>query len=317
MGGILPPKRRIYFERTETRVFLQYLATNAFPEISVINEPGGSSKLIYVRHGPNDFFPAKPITNLWYLRTSASFEIRNIFLHKCFFDFGGTYKKNIFRPRNLLTHASGTIYFWMPPYPEIYDGWQEINIAFRNSKKSACTSNQILEGKWKHIVDRIKKFLPNVVPKKEVLLVPEAGYFKDFDDPFLCWLDKLVSVKVARFKDDSRYADVRFESVLELADLIRNYKVVITNDSLSSHIAQFLSFRHILICSSSRPGNVCYPGAKNTYIVDFGSSLDCRPCSYFGKGDGLCAADQARCKGQLILNESKKSALAKALDWAA
>ncbi|MFC1680389.1 hypothetical protein ACFL1S_01150 [Pseudomonadota bacterium] len=304
IAGVLPVNRRLYFERKETRTFLSEIS-KAFPEVSVEKEPAMDARYIHVRHPPPGFMPAKPLVNLWRLRIS-NIELRNTFLHKCFLDHGGNYRRQLYRPRNLVTVLSGSVYSWLPPYPEMYDGWQELNIALHRSKKMASREYSLLSSSWINIWERVNAYF-KIDAKKDTLLLPGGGSFKDFGYPFVNWLKGIVDLDVARFINDTKPSDFKYETIFELRDIILKYKTVITNDSLGSHVAQFYARKHILICTSGRPGNVCFPGALNTRVVDFGHALKCRPCGYFGRADGTCDAGFKLCQGQLDLDEKKAS----------
>jgi hypothetical protein len=92
-------------------------------------------------------------------------------------------------------------------------------------------------------------------------------------------------------------ADVYFQSYQDIQDVVTSHEVVITTDSLPSHIAQFFARFHILLTSRSRPQNICFPGVGRTAIVDLGSSVGCRPCRYlYRSADARCAAGKLVCE---------------------
>jgi ADP-heptose:LPS heptosyltransferase len=127
---------------------------------------------------------------------------------------------------------------------------------------------------------------------------------------------RFCAFDIVRFKEDKRPADTYFSSLEEAVSLMLGARCVISSDSAISHVAQFFAAKHVLICSRSRPGNVCFPGAANTRVLDFGSTLRCRPCAYVEYTKPVCAAGFVRCKALVDPNREKENRLKEALLWA-
>ncbi len=311
---IITNKVTVYFERKETREFLKNIG-GAFPEIHLSETlyENKRRRVVYVR-GKKSFFPGKPVWNIIYLLVGARFEIRLSSFHKLISEFGGACH---WRIRNIFAAMFGATYFWSPPYPACYDGWQEVAIGYKIKKKFAVQQLKLLGKQWKGIIGRLQECQGVRRLSNEVLLFPDGGSFQDFDDVFILWLRQWCSFKVVRFCDDQRSADLKYRCLRDMQTLISNARVVITNDSVSSHLAQFFASKHILICTRSRPDNVCFPCAENTYVLDWGKSLRCRPCAYLPRAYfKQCAAGHNRCFGQLELTQAKEYQFIEALQWA-
>jgi len=313
LEGLLPSGCRFFFERAETRRFLSRYSV-IFPEINLVERIDPEDKPVYVRGGYDPgFFPAKPLSNIPYLLFSAPFEVRQYKLHKVLFEYGG---KHRIRPRNLLASFSRASYSWLPPYPDIYDGWQELGIAFKIPKRRAVSDHSRLSKRWPVIWGRLDSCVDRVRFHGRALLFPAGGASQDFHEPFLDWMRRFGTFDIVRFKGDKRPADVYFGSMEEVASLMRGARCVITTDSVSSHVAQFFAAKHVLICSRSRPGNVCFLGAANTRVLDLGSALRCRPCVYIESTRPVCAAGFVRCKALVDTSREKEDQLKEALVWA-
>ncbi len=172
-----------------------------------------------------------------------------------------------------------------------------------------------LKSAWPLIRQRILGMRSHGEYLYEALLFPGGGSFQDFDDEFIESIKSIVpELKLARFIHEKDSADIRFAGLHELSNLISEAKLVITNDSIASHLAQFYARRHILICTRSRPGNVCFPGAQATRIVDLGKDLRCRPCAYYPLDYvDKCPAGFHRCAGQVNISPAKWQELAEVL----
>jgi hypothetical protein len=313
LEGLLPCGCRFFFERAETRRFLGHYS-GVFPEINLVEEVGPQDKPVYVRGGYDpDFFPGKPVRNIPYLLFSAPFEVRQYKFHKVHFEYGG---KHRIQPRNLLASFARASYSWLPPYPEIYDGWQELGIAFKVSKRWAVSRHARLSRGWPVIRGRLVGPADGTHTSGRPLLFPAGGASQDFHEPFLDWMRKFCKFDIVRFKDDKRPADIYFSSLEEAVSLMRSASCVITTDSACSHAAQFFAAKHILICSRSRPRNVCFLGAANTWVLDLGSALRCRPCVYVEHTKPVCAAGFVRCKALVEMNREKENRLKEAFVWA-
>jgi hypothetical protein len=309
LEGLLPSGCRFLFARAETRRFLGRYS-GVFPEISLVEEVTLEDRPVYVRGGYDPgFFPAKPLRNIPYLLFSAPFEVRQYKFHKVLFEYGG---KHRIRPRNLLSFFTGASYGWLPPHPDIYDGWQELGIAFKIPKRRAVSQHTRLSKKWR-VIHRRLGCASRAEPSGRALLFPAGGASQDFHEPFLDWMRRFCAFDVVRFKEDKRPADTYFSSLEEAVALMLGARCVITTDSVMSHVAQFFAAKHVLICSRSRPGNVCFPGAANTQVLDFGSTLRCRPCAYVEYTKPVCAAGFVRCKALVDLNQDKENRLEEAL----
>ena len=313
LEGLLPSGCRFFFERAETRRFLGRYS-GVFPEINLVEEIGPEDKPVYVRGGYDPgFFPAKPLRNIPYLLFSAPFEVRQYKFHKVLVEYGG---KHRIRPRNLLASFTRASYSWLPPYPDIYDGWQELGIAFKIPKRRAVSQHTRLSKGWPVIRGRLVGCADRAHPSGRALLFPAGGASQDFHEPFLDWMRRFCAFDIVRFKEDKRPADAYFGSIEEAVSLMRGARFVITTNSASSHAAQFFAAKHVLICSRSRPGNVCFLGAANTRVLDLGSALRCRPCAYVEYTKPVCAAGFVRCKALVDMNREKEDRLKEALVWA-
>jgi hypothetical protein len=300
LGGVLqqliPENPRLFFERHETRAFLATVA-RAFPGIEVVDEAPPRHGVAYVRHTSHQFRQA----SLWHMlcvriRHGPS-SFYEPYWHKWLSEHGNPWVAGW---RLRVAMALGLIRAWRTPYDGTYDGWQQLSLAYGFSASESEVSSGRLATAWPLIRERLDVSKgPIVWSGAPPLFFPAGGSFQDFDEAFVRRVtDVTPGVKLVRFADDTAPADLRYGDLLELRTMISRAALVITNDSLPSHLAQFYARRHILICTRSRPSNVCFPGAMNTVVVDLGGNLPCRPCAYYPLTRPTCPAGFARCAGQ-------------------
>ena len=67
-----------------------------------------------------------------------------------------------------------------------------------------------------------------------------------------------------------------------MLELVRNAKLVITNDSAPTHFATLFNVPTITIYGSTAPRFGFYPLADRSVSIE-NNSLDCRPCSNHGR----------------------------------
>jgi hypothetical protein len=169
---------------------------------------------------------------------------------------------------------------------------------------------------WPALARRLREVdLAPLAPQRcPALFFPAGSGWQNLGDELIAGVRRRwPELRVARFIDDPQPADVRFASISEAAGLVQG-AVVVTNDSMVSHLAQMLARRHLLLCTKSPPGNVCFPGARSTRVVDLGAGLLCRPC-YSWPGAERCAAGHRRCAGQQ-LTRAREARLDAGLAWA-
>ncbi len=303
LGKITAPGIRLYFEKPQTRFFLAHLAP-FFPEIKLVSHIGELKNIAFVRH-TSWLFKERPWGHFqsMVMEGNAFYEP---YYHKWLTEYGSPYKPN---PWVWLAIATGALKVWKPPYDETYDGWQQLSIALGFSNQQAKDVQSALLSVWPLIRERVGK---DIEDNGEVLLFPGAGSSQSLGREFIGEVKDVISdVKVVRFYQDVQKADKRYATVNELTKIITHAKLVITTDSLSSHIAHFFARKHVLFCTRSRPDNVCFPGARNTTIIDLGHSLKCRPCLY--TFHDKCAAGHQLCMAQKNLSDQYKESLAKTL----
>jgi hypothetical protein len=237
------------------------------------------------------------ITALANCRSSA---FGDPYFHKAWSELGSEWTPN-WRYRFAVRY--GALHAWQPPYPEIYDGCQEIAIGLRMTRIQGAALQQRIGSQWPKLRERLIDSVSIASAPANTLLFPAGGSFQDFDENVVREiLDHEPQAKVARHTSDERPAEVRYERFEEVLPLLAAAEHVITNDSAVSHLAQFYCRRHTLVCSRSRPANVVFPGAKNTTVIDLGSRLSCRPCFYLPLRRGRCAAGYQRCAAFNRLN---------------
>lgn len=302
---ILPQGVRIFFSRPTSRHFLSLIAKHYFAGyVEILTEdPSKEGGCIHTRS-----LVGRPDNGCFQMNIKGALKKTfwgaknptiycNGYIHKFFSEFGNDFKLTWKERFSKVIHLWKV---WSPPYPNIYDGWQEVAVAYGFKKKDALIMASRLPRVWPKIrellrVDEID--LEDSVDRYPVLLFPSGGGSQDFDEVLM---DSIRSVFpalfVARFTGDLRFSNLRYDSLDEAMMLMRKSAVVITNDSMASHLAQFFSSNHILICSRSRPGNVCFPGAGKSFVIDLGIALPCRPCAYVSiDSERLCAAGHKRC----------------------
>jgi hypothetical protein len=310
VANLVPCVLRLYFERDETRFYLSQLAQR-FPEIEIVDSVGPKERTIRLRNLAPDF-QCISIPDLLAAALNRSELLYEPYLHKWLSEYGRQWRSS---RRLRLAIALGVLRVWQTPYDEVYDGWQQIGMALGFSTHKTNCLESGLRSAWPFIRKRILGIRSHKEYLYEALLFPGGGSFQDFDDEFVESIKNIVpGLKLARFIHEKKSADVRFAGLHELSNLISQAKVVITNDSLASHLAQFYARRHILICTRSRPGNICFPGAQATRIIDLGKDLRCRPCAYYPLGYvDKCPAGFHRCAGQVNISPSKRQELVEAL----
>lgn len=296
LAGILPKGLRLYFRRPETRHFLKKLAAS-FEEIELLDQMPPRTLVIFVRLQAYRF--KQP---LYLLEATARRFKKQIFcdahLHKAETEYGRWEKAT---PSQAFARAVGLLRAWKPPYGSLYDGWQELSVAFGFDKEKAQALEPRLGIEWPTIVDRLKQGRTGETPSEGFdfpLLFPAGGSFQDFDHDMIQRIRGTVpGLRIVRFHEDRRPADLTFEDLEECAELIRRSSLVITNDSIPSHIAQFFAAKQVLITTRSRPENICFPDARNTVIIDLGKGLPCRPCAHLSwQQFEACPAGFGRCR---------------------
>jgi hypothetical protein len=314
IAGVVPPGVSLYFENQVSRRFLQTLAP-MFPEIVLSDSASISNRFVVVRPKQGEF-GGQGFCALLRRRLTGKSIYCDPYIHKArceFGEFGPKWKPD---PSTRFAITIGLLRVWTPPYDETYDGWQQLSIGLGFTNKRAAATARDLAPSWLEIRNRLSGWqLEEHHDTKLCLFLPGAGSFHDFGPGFIRILKELrPDLKVVRFRRELGPADIYFDTLEEVARLIANAELVVTNDSMPSHLAQFLSKQHVLICTRSRPGNVCFPGCAKTRIVDLGKSLECRPCTYYPLGEvKACPAGFARCKAQLELDPDKVTRLREAL----
>jgi hypothetical protein len=311
IAGVVPPGLTLHFEKQAARRFLQTLSPR-FPEVVLLESAPTSNRLVVVRHKQGEF-SGQGFGALLRRRLTGKLVYCDPYDHKARCEFGIDWKPHRFER---FAMKIGLLRTWRPPYDETYDGWQQLSIGMGFTNKRASVTARKLAPSWLEIRNRLSGWqLEEHHDKKLCLFLPGAGSFHDFGLGFLGVLKELrPDLKVVRFRRELEPADIYFDTLEELARLIINADLVVTNDSVPSHLAQFLSKRHVLICTRSRPGNVCFPGCASTRIVDLGQNLECRPCAYYPLREAKeCPAGFTRCKAQLELDPDKVTRLREAL----
>lgn len=311
--GQPPAAVPVFFRRAETRRFLAALAPH-FPEIDLAAPGRRPGQVVFVRSRPPLLlYPGRPLINVLRARASTRIGFREPTFHRSFQEGRGRY-----RPTRLLAGLIGAAYMWLPPYPEIYDGLQELAIARRLSKTAALDRTPRLGAAWSAISDRVRGAIaPSPDVAGRTLVFPGAGSFQDFPDEFLEELKRAVpGLAVARFRADGRAAELRYGSLTEAAALLAGCRAAVTTDSAISHLAQFVAQRHLLICTRSRPANVCFPAARHTRVLDLGRALACRPCAYRPlDAYATCASGRPRCAPLTGPELRDEQALRSSLEW--
>lgn len=304
LSGILPKSIPFYFWRKETRCFLHKVAS-AFPEIRVVDQMEPGRPVLWVRGQAPQFASPVFLLRSWCRKLKGEI-FCDPHLHKIETEFGWDgIRKTTWSQK--LGRAVGLLRAWQPPYDELYDGWQEVSIAWGLTPKQARLREAALAAQWQIIADRLNLILlPQGPPLEFPLLFPAGGSFQDFDDRFIATIKSILpAIRIVRYKDDPKSADFYGDKLEEFTDWIRRAPLVITNDCLYSHIAQFFAKRHVLICSRSRPRNVCFPNAGRTTIIDLGKDLSCRPCAYFSlERHDHCPAGFRRCRPLLEIEKN-------------
>ncbi len=311
LAGAVPPGLAVYFEKQGARRFLQTLAP-LFPELTMLESAVPSERFVVVRHKP-EHLKERKFGALLRCRLTGKHIYCDPYDHKARSEFGIHWKPNRFER---FAMNIGLLRVWKPPYDETYDGWQQLSIGLGFTNRRASEVALVFASSWVQIKDRLSPWLQERrSTSTPCLLLPGAGSFQDFGLEFIAILKQLrPGLKVARFRNELEPADIYFDDLEELARLIINANLVVTNDSMPSHLAQFLAKRHVLICTRSRPGNVCFPGCANTRVVDLGKNLECRPCAYYRLAEATeCPAGFARCKAQLEFDPGKMTLLREAL----
>ncbi len=293
-GGWFSGRPRLFFEREETRAFLCGLARR-FPEVEVLEALPPGARLVRVRHTSEQFRAASlaRLLSAWLRNGSGAF--CEPYQHKWLSEYGNVWRSS---RRQRLAAWIGLLRVWTAPYEATYDGWQQLGLSLGLSAAAVAAAGARLACTWTALQVRV---LGSVAPgsgsRQGCLLFPSGGSFQDFDTSVVNRIRAVVpSVRVVRFVGDGRPSDLTYASLSELQELMAQTDLAITNDSLASHLAQFCAGRHILICSRSRPGNVCFPGASRTAILDLGEHLPCRPCAYRPlRQEAACPAGLPRC----------------------
>ncbi len=296
LGGLIPRRVPLYFERRATREFLFQLAT-LFPEVQLVDRVPAASAVRCLRPKLEDVALAS-FSQLVRRRVAEKVKYYDPYYNKIITEYGHTVDRPTRGERFAV--AIGLMRVWKPPYEGLYDGWQQLSLGLGLSKTHARKLAARLGSMWTQVRERLLHASGmKLIRNDERLLFPEGGSFQDFGDSFIDWLKRIVSrLKIVRFAEDNRRADVYFNSLDELRSLISRASIVLTNDSLASHVAQFYAHKHILLCTRSRPENVCFPHAGNTSIIDLGRNLNCRPCAYWPISSGHCPAGFSRCVAQ-------------------
>ncbi len=312
LAGVIAPQR-LYFENPNTRVLLANINSH-FTGIELLDAEPKKNALTYVR--PDSRSPRVGFRQLIKIlrHRFKGHRDRNPYLRKYLSEYGGNFK--IHWSLKLCLQL-GLIYSWKEPYDDIYDGWEEICVGLGISYKEAKEKQSALSCAWKTIQEKIAP-LSSSNRKNLPLMFPSGGSFQDFPDSFIAGIHKMdPSIKIVRYAHENQAADIYFQSYAEAKNLISEADYVITNDSFASHLAQFFSRKHVLICTRSRPGNVCFPDAVRTHIVDLGKELDCRPCVYIPlTRANKCAAGFVRCEPLLETNNQANEKIRSALIWA-
>jgi hypothetical protein len=304
LSGLFPDAIGVYFESREIRSYLSEHLQPIFPEASVLRDPGPLSRhSIVVRLGSKKFRFGTLL---------SGFRLGNDFSSPYFNRFFSEFRPKSEIRLNVGTRMavmagilSGKVRVWPPPYDAAYNGYQELAVSFGFKKKDIAADHERLSAAWPQMRERIANRHAGRAVSGSVGIFPSANSFQRFPGAVIRELRRAFpAAKVyshSSFPDES--TDATYDHLGELQGFLLENETAITSDSASSHLAQFISARHILICSRSRPVNVCFPGAANTTVIDMGRNLTCRPCDYYKKNDeNLCPMQRKSCDAFLDLS---------------
>lgn len=130
------------------------------------------------------------------------------------------------------------------------------------------------------------KSFQSIIPSccNEIKTASREGTLKFYiqnNDP---WLERFINAGIT---------PENLESIDSLLKIIKSAKKVVTTDSFSSHVAQFLRDDFTLILTRDLRENVVHPGARPHVIANHPG---CAPCNYHGRTElSTCLAGYSHC----------------------
>jgi hypothetical protein len=318
LAGIAPQGLRLRYLRPSTAGFLARLA-EALPELTLLSgEPAEPTVLVRGAAWRFNQSDAKG-----YLRSLVDPRVRYVEPHatKLLGAYGadnpafGETVSMFGLKRYRLACSLGRVRTWREPYGPLYDGWMEVALALGLSHAEALAQQPRLAEQWPELHRRLAALGPLGPPSPAPrLFLPEGSGYHDLTPETIALVRGLApDLKVVRYVKEDRPADLTFSSLDELAGWLQTAELVVTGDSMPSHLAQLLARRHVLICTRSAPHNVCFPSAGHTQAVDLGESLPCRWCAPAHRTDPLCPAGQTVCLAQVGIEGERLAVLARAV----